>query len=115
MPNPVVHFEILAKDSKKAQDFYRQMFDWKIDADNPMGYGMVEPGEGGIGGGVGQTTLMVGHITFYVEVDDLDAYLKKVESLGGKTMLKPTAVPGGPSVALFVDPEGHLVGLTQKQ
>ena len=27
MPNPVVHFEIQAKDPKKVQDFYQKLFD----------------------------------------------------------------------------------------
>ena len=53
MGNPVVHFEIAGKDGKKLQDFYGKAFDWKIKADESMGgYGMVEVGEGGIGGGI---------------------------------------------------------------
>ena len=53
MSQPVVHYEIVGPDAKVLQDYYRSLFDWKINADNPMNYGMVEPGEGGIAGGVG--------------------------------------------------------------
>ncbi len=31
MPNPVVHFEIQAKDHEKIQAFYKDLFDWHID------------------------------------------------------------------------------------
>ena len=30
MAYPVTHFEITAKDSKKVQDFYTKVFDWKL-------------------------------------------------------------------------------------
>ena len=112
MGNPVVHFEIIGKDGKKLQNFYSRLFGWKIDANNPMNYGLVEPSGNGIGGGVG-AGMGDGHVTVYVEVDDLQAYLKKAEELGGKTTMPPMAVPGGPEVAMFTDPEGHLMGLAK--
>jgi hypothetical protein len=30
-----------------------------------------------------------------------------------RSMMPPDRVPGGPRVALFKDPEGHVVGLVQ--
>ena len=114
MANKVVHFEVIGKDGKKLQDFYAKLFDWKIDANNPMNYGMVPPEDSGVGGGIasGQDGGP-GHVTFYVEVDDLQAHLKKVESLGGKTIMEPMDVPGGPQIAMFADPEGHVIGMTK--
>ena len=112
MGTPVVHFEVLGKDGKKLQDFYSKLFDWKVNADNPMNYGVVEAGEGGIGGGIGPGEGN-GHVTFYVQVDDLQAYLNKAESLGGKTTMPPMDIPEGPSIALFTDPEGHVIGLAK--
>jgi len=54
MPNPVVHWEISGKDGKKSQEFYSRLFDWNVDANNPMNYGIVTAGpDGGIGGGIG--------------------------------------------------------------
>src|SRR6202011_5983423 len=35
----------------------------------------------------------------------------KVEKLGGKTILPPTEVPGGPKLAMFTDPAGNVTGL----
>jgi len=112
--NPVTHFEVIGKDGKKLQDFFSGLFGWKIDANNPMNYGMTDAGETGIGGGIGPGREGdAGHVTFYVEVDDLAAHLKKAEGLGGKTVMPPSAVPGGPEIAMLADPEGHVIGLVK--
>jgi predicted enzyme related to lactoylglutathione lyase len=109
MAAPVVHFEIHGKDGKQLQDFYSKLFSWKVNANNPMEYGMVQ--DSGIGGGItGPDGPMV---TVYVEVPDLQATLQKAESLGGKTVMPPMEVPGGPTIAQFKDPAGNTIGLTK--
>lgn len=118
---PVVHFEVIGKDGKKLQNFYSKLFDWKIDANNPMNYGMVtaagqgtEPGKGSIGGGVGAGQPgQPAYVTFYVQVPDLAASLKKAESLGGTTVMPPTEIPNVVTFALFKDPEGNLIGMVK--
>ena len=113
MSHPVVHFEIIHKDAKQLQSFYSDVFGWKIDADNPMEYGTVDTGEG-IGGGIGQTPEgYAGHLTFYIQVDDPQATLDQIEKAGGKTMMPPDEVPGGPTIAQFTDPSGNMVGLVK--
>jgi len=47
----------------------------------------------------------------YAEVDDLQATLDKVQQLGGKTIMEPTDVPGGPKIAMFTDPAGNITGI----
>jgi predicted enzyme related to lactoylglutathione lyase len=116
MSDPVVHFEVMGKDGAALQRFYQQAFDWKIDTNNPMNYGMVAgPSEGvGIGGGVGQLPdeTYPNYATFYIAVDDTDAALKKVEELGGKTVMPTTELPMV-TIAMFTDVEGNLIGLTK--
>ena len=112
MPHPVVHFEIAGKDGAKLQDFYRKLFDWKIEVDPQINYGMADTGGEGINGGVFQAPPeSPPYITFYVQVDDLQAYLDKAQSLGGTTMVPPTPIPNVGAFAMFHDPEGNLVGL----
>lgn len=115
MAQKVVHFEIIGKDGKKLQEFYSKLFDWNVDANNPMNYGMVNADQSGVGGGIAGGPPMGdagdGHVTVYVEVPDLAAALKKAESLGGKTVSPPMAVPGGPEIAQLADPEGHMIGI----
>ena len=118
MADPVIHFEIMGKDPAALQSFYKQAFDWNVGA--PMGpqagnYAIVEAaGKGGIGGGIGGGMPGYdGHVTIYVAVDKLEDALAKIEGLGGKMKMPPDQVPGGPRIAQFTDPEGHMVGLVE--
>lgn len=113
MSNPVVHWEIIAKDGKQAQEFYARLFDWKVDASNPMQYGIVEGADGGIGGGIGAGQNGEQLLTFYVQVDDPQSYLQKVEQMGGKVVTPVTEIPGMVTFAQFSDPQGHIVGLVK--
>lgn len=113
MGKPVTHWEINTKDATKLQKFYADLFDWKIDTNNPMNYGMVNTGgKGGINGGIGLGEKFFG-VTFYVEVDDLQEYLTTAEKMGGRTLVPPTTIPGSVSFALFADPEGNRIGLVK--
>ena len=112
MGRPVVHFEVVGKDAGKLQQFYGDLFDWKIDANNPMNYGIVDNDGNGINGGVGRSPDGSGHVTFYVHVDDINASLQQAESKGGKTVMPRTELPMV-TLALFADPEGNVVGLVE--
>lgn len=128
MGQPVVHFEIMGRDREGLQRYYSDLFGWEIEAGAPAHYGLVarEPNtnpEGvGIGGAVGgvparkSTTWRgpddhPGHVTFYVEVPDVEAALERAEQLGGARMLGPDRIHDGFEIGLFSDPEGHLLGL----
>jgi len=123
MGQPVVHFEVIGKDGEKLRSYFSELFGWEIDADNPMGYGTIEregntnPDGAGIGGGVGNAPDGYdGHVTFYVEVPDVEAALAKARELGGTRIMGPDEVPGTDVVlGQFTDPEGHLIGLVKAQ
>ena len=118
MGQPVVHFEVIGKDGDKLRSYYGDLFGWEFDTDNEMNYGIV-PRDGntsadgiGIGGGVGQGPEgSEGHVTFYIQVPEVEAALAKAESLGGSRVMGPMAVAEGVEIGLFTDPEGHLVGV----
>ena len=120
MGQPVVHFEIVGKDGERLQSYYAELFGWDIKSDNPMGYGLVDR-EGntnsdgiGIGGGVaGAPEGYDGHLTFYVEVPDVEASLAKAEQTGGSRIMGPDEVMEGLVIGQFSDPEGHVVGVIQ--
>jgi len=115
MGEPVVHWEIGAKDIEKIQEFYGNLFDWEIQNNFP-GYAQVNTGQEGICGGIMQIKEDIPpYVTFYVEVNDLQAYLDKAEGLGGKTVVPPTPIPTIGSFAVFLDPEGHAIGLFRKE
>ena len=117
MGAPVLHFEIVGGEGSELETFYRQLFVWRINSNNPMKYGIVETGggPGGINGGVCPATDGSKRVSVYAQVDDLQATLDRVEQLGGKTVLPPSEVPGGPKLAMFADPAGNITGLLLKK
>ena len=116
MPNPIVHWELNADDAKKAQEFYGKLFDWHVDANNPMDYGMVDTHtEHGINGGIHHSADAPKGVTIYVEVEDLQAYLDKAESLGGKTVMPIVVIPNMVTMAQFSDPQGNVFGLVKSE
>ncbi len=111
MGNPVVHFGIGCRNSAKTEEFFAQLFDWRIERSGPAA--MIHTG--GTGGINGHITAL-GHephnyVTFYVQVEDLRAYLDKAQSLGGKTLVPPVEIPGQGSFAWMGDPDGNIIGL----
>jgi uncharacterized protein len=115
MANPVTWFEIIGKDAVGLQKFYGEIFDWKLSPPVPeMGmYSMLDNEGRGINGGIGTGGDQLGSlVTIYIEVDDPQTYLDKVNQAGGKTVHPVTEIPGaGVTFAQFADPEGHVVGL----
>jgi predicted enzyme related to lactoylglutathione lyase len=115
MANRISWFEIIGGDAEKLHGFYSQLFGWKIDANNEMKYGLVDGNETGIGGGIGPDPEGgPGYVTVYVGVDDIHAAMQKAQQLGASVVMPPTELPDfGVTFALFADPAGHVVGLTQ--
>jgi predicted enzyme related to lactoylglutathione lyase len=107
----VVHVEVVGKDGARLQKFYGEVFGWQLDTNNPGGYGMYRQ-DGGLSGGIGASNDGgAGHVTFYVHADDPQAVLDKVAASGGRVIMPLTEVAPETTVALFADPEGHVVGI----
>ena len=110
MAAKIIHVEVAGKDGPKLQQFYSDVFDWYLDTSNPGGYGLLRQGEMTAGIGPAQDGGD-GHVTFYVSTDDPGATLAKVEAAGGRVIMPLTEVAPETTIALFTDPEGHVVGL----
>jgi uncharacterized protein len=115
MAAPVTHFEIMAKDAQRVRDFYANVFGWNIDWMPEVAYGMVGTGvKMGINGGIGQVQEnQLPCVTFYVQVEDPQAYLDKALSLGGTMVMPVTEVPNMVTFAQFKDPDGNMVGIVK--
>jgi predicted enzyme related to lactoylglutathione lyase len=112
----VVRFEITGRDSSALRRFYGDLFDWDItEGAKGSGFGVVHATKHGISGVIGPDhSGGSGHVSVYVEVDDLAGYLSKAERLGGKIVVPPTEIREfGLAFAYFADPEGHVVGLSK--
>jgi predicted enzyme related to lactoylglutathione lyase len=115
--HPVTHFEINAQDAPATQKFYRDLFGWGIDTNNPDNYGMIDTKNKGTGinGGIGASRQGKSWVTFYVETDDPAATLAKAERLGGTRVMEPMDAGGNVVYALFADPEGNVIGLAKME
>ena len=120
----IVHFEIPADDQGRATEFYKAAFQWNINPMPQMDYNVVtttptdektgmpmEPGA--INGGLfaREGDLKTPIIT--VDVEDIDASLARIESLGGAVVKPKDAIPGMGYYAYFKDTEGNVLGLWQ--
>ena len=114
MTNPVTHFEIMGKDSVALQKFYHDVFGWKLAPPiKEMGNYSLFDNEGrGIGGGIGEGDHRV---TFYIEVDDPQAYLDEAVKAGANMLMEVTQVTPDTVIALFADPQGNMTGLLKAQ
>lgn len=109
----VTHFEINASDPEKAADFYRSVFDWKINKwEGPEEYWLIEgpENEQGINGGIMSSEGMPKLINT-VAVDDIDSVIEKVVAAGGEVVIPKNAIPGVGYQAYCKDLEGILFGI----
>jgi predicted enzyme related to lactoylglutathione lyase len=110
----LIHFEVVGKDGKALQSFFSNLFGWKIDTNNPGGYGMTDPAETGQVIGIGGTQDgSAGHVTGYIRVADVDATLKRAVELGGRVIAPKFSPDGVAQLGLVADPEGHVIGLSE--
>ena len=114
MGNRIVHAEVVGKDGPALHRFYGSVFGWKQNTDLPGGYAMTDSADSGIVLGTGPSPDGgAGWVTFYISVPDVDATLAKVEAAGGRTVMPKFSPAPETWLAMFADPEGHVIGLSQ--
>jgi len=112
MGHPVVFFEIGCRDRAKSEKFFGELFGWQINANGPASV-IDTASKQGIPGHITSLGHEPQHYTiFYVEVDDVQAYLDKATALGGKTLVPPIKIPTG-TFAWFSDIDGNTIGLVK--
>lgn len=112
MGNAVVHFEIHGTDRAALQNFYSTVFGWEIRSMDEMDYGVIDTnGGGGINGGIAHTPENATRQIIYIEADDVGAMLAQAEQLGATKVMDVTSIPNGPTIALFADTAGNVIGL----
>lgn len=111
MANEVIHVEVTGKDGPALQRFYSEVFGWSLDTNNPGGYGM-RRGANGVTSGIGAANEgQPDGVHFYVASDDAQGILDRVARAGGRVLMPLTEVAPETTIALFADPEGHVIGL----
>ena len=118
MNSPAILFEIVALNRETLVTFYNKVFGWPAQGNTgstfihfpPASRQLISiiaeavPGKPGWGKGV----------TFYLQVDSLEATLDQIKAHGGAVVVTPMAVDQeGFRFAMFEDPECNLIGLIE--
>ena len=113
--NPVCWWEIATEAPEELAEFYRNVFGWETRKDEQMNYHILKSGDGkdgGIGGGVEK--IHGGgkpYLTVYIGVEDCDATVEKLREHGADVFFGPKDIAGVGRVAMFNDPQGHMLGV----
>jgi uncharacterized protein len=113
MANPVMQFQILSKAPDDTAQFYSSLFDWKINANNPLGYRQIDTGSAaGIQGGIWPAPPQApSSVQLFIAVADLKVAIQNAEALGAKVIIPATTLPEGDEMAVILDPQGMSFGL----
>lgn len=122
MSNGFIWYELSTTDVAGAQKFYGDVLGWtteRFPGPEPP-YWVVKAGDDGIGGMMSipqepdpptRTPNWVG----YVEVDDVDAIVKKAKALGGTSCVEPHDIPTVGRIGAFADPQGAVIAIIQPE
>ncbi|WP_161796826.1 VOC family protein [Devosia soli] len=116
MNNAVMHSELIAQNPAALRRFYVDLFGWDEEDYPEAQYTILRHGDGaGIDLAIGAAMpgLKAGPTT-YVSVDDVDAYVAKLQRIPGVSIIQaPYDIEGMGRFAVFTDPEGNRIGLWQ--
>ena len=108
--NPVVFWELASHDMEKTVEFFREVFDWKIEFNDRLGFYIIPEItslENAIDGAV--FTLKRAKLPFqtiYIKVNDIEAKAKLIPKKGGFILDEPSEIPDGSKICLFNEPSG---------
>ena len=123
--NPVVHFEMPAKDKKRVKNFYESVFGWQMQqlgpemgnyilaTTSPLDKNKMHKNKGAINGGFYQRGKdgTVPHLV--ISVDNLEKHIRIVKKAGGKIIGKTMDIPGIGKFIMLKDTEDNRVGMLQ--
>lgn len=108
----ITHIDIPVADTKRAADFYTELFGWQI-AEIPgyEGYPMWQAPNKISGGGLAPRSEDFTQPRSYVEVDSIEETLSKVTAQGGTVVMDKSPISETSWWAIFTDLDGNNVGL----
>ena len=117
--NPVVFWELASNDAEKSVEFFKTVFGWETNYDEDSGIHFIPADQTApkfSGGGI--FTLRrakLPFVTIYIQVENIEEKMRKIEEAGGLVLDSPqTFVEGGPLICLFNDPSGVTFAMLQR-
>jgi predicted enzyme related to lactoylglutathione lyase len=108
-PYRVGQWQVLARDPKRAADFYKACFGWTTRDRNSLGYRSIL--DGGLAGGIWPLPQGTPFVQLFVNVPDVDAAVAHAVQSGGRVALEKQVLPDGDEMAIILDPEGITWGV----
>jgi len=117
MPNPMVFWQIAARDAEAAKRFFGTLFDWEWGEASPGVFASIDPHGPADFDPKGALTQVAPDgepfTGIFVRVDDLDATLAKSQQLGATVVIPRIRSAGGADIGIIRGPEGHVIGIVQ--
>ena len=113
MGQPVLYWQILSKQPAKLAEFYGSIFGWSVWPPDALGSRAVQTNtEEGFPGAIWPIPADAkSMVQLFIRVDDVPAYVERVEAGGGKVIFPPQVIPSGDEVSILLDPEGISFGI----
>lgn len=118
-PGQICWNELLTPNAKKAMEFYGELFGWKTQS-HEVGdatYHLLKMGDKDIGGMMqipaDEAAKIPPHWSTYIAVEDLEAKVKKAQSLGAKVIVPISSAGDYGRFAVLQDPTGAHISFWQ--
>jgi len=119
MGNPICHIEIPTTNLEESKRFYEAVFGWEVTAWGNEPYWLFTTGQGATGGAFfGSDRISPAGVVLIIEVDDIPAYLARVEENKGEKLTEKTPIGNEAEMgyyAYFRDSVGNKMGLWSKE
>jgi len=115
--NPVVFWELATHDMEKTVEFFREVFEWKIEFNDRLGFYIIPettPLNEALDGGV--FTLKrakLPFLTIFIRVEDIEEKARLIQEKGGFIVDQPSEIPSGSKICLFNEPSGVTFAMLQ--
>ena len=113
----VIHFDLSADNPERAAEFYRSVFNWKVDKwEGPEDYWLIQTGneeESGVTGGVAGRIKPEDTTAVIFDVESVEDAAAKVTEAGGEIREQKKAIPGVGYLIMCRDTEGNTFGIMQ--
>jgi predicted enzyme related to lactoylglutathione lyase len=110
-----MQWQMVTPDPARAASFFSELFGWRIDANNALGYRVVDTcSERGIDGGIWPAPRGAQpFVQLFVEVDDIAATVDRATRAGATVLVPPQKLPDGDEMAVLHDPLGMPFALVK--
>ncbi|WP_119271734.1 VOC family protein [Taklimakanibacter deserti] len=112
--------DLAATDAASAKAFYGALFGWTAQHQRVNGgsFTRLRLADRDVGSLYQLSSLhrdqgVPSHWTPYIQVDDMDDVLQRIQAIGGKVLVPPLIFPGIARIALILDAVGAQLGLWQ--